>query len=505
VSVIEFYSATRGMLPPLRTEVLVVGGGGAGTVAALAAGRNGAKTLLVEYQGFVGGISATLTWLGFHDQEYRLVVKGIPLEIVERLQANGDAGQFALDPKCSSALSLDNHAFKSLAVEMLREAGVELMLHTHVVDTLREDDRIVGVVVEHKSGRQHILADVVIDCSGDGDVAARGGAAWEKGRTGDGLVQSPTLVFRLGGVDRDELIRGCRNWDWAYREWFIPYPELREKFLARLDRVDTFIFGGFAPLVQRAIDNGELHTPQTRIIGVKTHVRDEFLAVTTRILGLDPTDTASLTDAYVQTYQQVPEQVRMYRKYIPGFANARLLEIAPMLGIRESRRIMGDHVLSAEDLLSERRFEDAVAMGGYHVDIHRPDGTWVDSTDVPAYQIPFRSLVARDVDGLLMAGKCLSATHQAVASTRVIPICMAQGQAVGTAAALAVRRGVSVRDVPTAVLQDTLMAQGAEIGATLGPPNQQAIDEVGQFPKKRRPAANGTGAEPKVPAEQWVR
>ena len=496
---IEAHSTTRGMLPPLKTEVLVVGAGGAGTVAALAAGRNGAKTLLVEYQGFVGGISSTLTWLGFHDQEYRFVVKGIPLEIARRLQENGDAGTFALDPKCSSALSLDNHAFKCLAVEMLQEAGVDLMLHTHVVDTLREGDRIVGVVVEHKSGRQHILADVVIDCSGDGDVAARGGVAWEKGRTGDGLVQSPTLVFRLGGVDREELIRGCRNWDWAYREWFIPYPELRDKFLARLDKVDTFIFGGFAPLVEQAIKNGELHTPQTRIIGVKTHVPDQFLAVTTRILGLDPTDTASLTDAYVSTYKQVPEQVRMYRKYIPGFANASLLEIAPMLGIRESRRIMGDHVLSAEDMLAGRTFEDAVAMGGYHVDIHRPDGTWVDSTDVPAYQIPFRSLVARDVDGLMMAGKCLSATHQAVASTRVIPICMAQGQAVGTAAALAVRRGVSVRDVPTQVLQDTLVAQGAEIGATLGPPNQQAIDEVGQFPKKR------VSSEAKVPAEQWVR
>jgi hypothetical protein len=503
--VIEVHSTTRGLLPPLRTEVLVVGAGGAGTVAALAAGRNGAKTLLVEYQGFVGGISSTLTWLGFHDQEYRFVVKGIPLEIARRLQANGDAGDFALDPKCSSALSLDNHAFKCLAVEMLQEAGVDLMLHTHVVDTLREGDRIVGVVVEHKSGRQHILADVVIDCSGDGDVAARGGVAWEKGRTGDGLVQSPTLVFRLGGVDREALIRGCRNWEWAYREWFIPFPELRDKFLARLDSVDTFIFGGFAPLVEQAVKNGELHTPQTRIIGVKTHVPDQFLAVTTRILGLDPTDTTSMTDAYVSTYKQIPEQVRMYRKYIPGFANASLLEIAPMLGVRESRRIMGDYVLSAEDMLAAHPFEDAVAMGGYHVDIHRPDGTWVDSTDVPAYQIPFRSLVARDVDGLMMAGKCLSATHQAVASTRVIPICMAQGQAVGTAAALAVRRGVSVRDVPTQVLQDTLMEQGAEIGATLGPPNQQAIDEVGQLPKARRPATNGASPEPEVPAEQWVR
>ena len=201
---IEYTTSTRGLLPPLKTQVLVVGSGGAGLLAAMAAGRNGADVTLVEYQGFVGGISSTLTWLGFHDQEYRLVVKGIPLEIVARLQAAGEAGQFALDPKCSSALSLDNHYYKCLAVELLEEADVKLLLHTHVVDTLREGDRVAGVVVEHKSGRQHLLADVVIDCSGDGDVAARGGAGWAKGRTADGLVQSPTLVFRLGGVDRDE-------------------------------------------------------------------------------------------------------------------------------------------------------------------------------------------------------------------------------------------------------------------------------------------------------------
>jgi hypothetical protein len=507
----EFHTANKGLLPPLKTQVLVVGGGGAGLIAALAAGRNGADVTLVEYQGFIGGISSTLTWLGFHDQEYRLVVKGIPLEIVRRLQAAGEAGEFALDPKCSSALSLNNHYYKCLAVEMLKEAGVRLMLHTHVVDTLREGDRITGVVAEHKSGRQHILADVVIDCSGDGDVAARGGVGWEKGRTGDGLVQSPTLVFRMGGVDRAALIRGCQDWSLVYREWLDPYPELRQKWLKRLPTQDTFIFGGFAGLVRKAIDAGELRSPQTRIIGVKTHVPDEFLAVTTRILGLDPTDVDSLTNAYVDVYQQVPEHLNMFRKHIPGFANARLLEIAPLLGVRESRRIVGDYMLTGEDVVNGRVFDDVVAMGGYHVDIHRPDGTWVDSTDTQAYDIPFRSLVAKGVEGLLMAGKCLSATHEAVASTRVIPICMAQGQAVGTAAALAVRRGVTPRELPIRDLQATLIEQGAELRQSLGEPNWQAIEEVGQLPKKPPTFARNDGivnAEPAratVPAEQWIR
>ena len=511
---IEYTTSTRGLLPALRTQVLVVGSGAAGLLAALAAGRNGADVTLVEYQGFVGGISATLTWLGFHDQEYRLVVKGTPLEIVRRLQGAGAAGEFALDPKCSSALSLDTHYYKCLAVQLLEEAGVKLMLHTHVVDTLREGDRIAGVVVEHKSGRQHLLADVTIDCSGDGDVAARGGAAWEKGRVGDGLVQSPTLVFRMGGVDREALIRGCQDWSLVYREWLDPYPDLRRKWLARLPTQSTFIFGGFAGLVQKAIEAGELHTPQTRIIGVKTHVPDEFLAVTTRILGLDPTDVDSLTNAYTSIYKQIPEHVSLFRKYIPGFANATLREIAPLLGVRESRRITGDYVLTGEDVVSGRAFEDVVAMGGYHVDIHRPDGTWVQSQDTQAYDIPFRSLVAAGLQNLLMAGKCLSATHEAVASTRVIPICMAQGQAVGTAAALAVRAGVTPRDVPIRELQATLIAQGAELRQTLGEPNWAAIEEVGQLPRNghaRPPAGMVNGAAPAgqnapaVPAEQWIR
>jgi hypothetical protein len=506
--VIEHTTSTRGLLPALKTQVLVVGSGAAGLLAAIAAGRNGADVTLVEYQGFVGGISATLTWLGFHDQEYRLVVKGTPLEIVRRLQAAGEAGQFALDPKCSSALSLNTHYYKCLAVQLLEEAGVKLMLHTHVVDTLREGERIAGVVVEHKSGRQHLLADVVIDCSGDGDVAARGGADWEKGRVGDGLVQSPTLVFRMGGVDRDELIRGCQDWSLVYREWLDPYPELRRKWLARLPTQDTFIFGGFAGLVRKAIEAGELHTPQTRIIGVKTHVPDEFLAVTTRILGLDPTDVDSLTGAYTSIYKQIPEHVALFRKYIPGFAHATLREIAPLLGVRESRRITGDYVLTGEDVVSGRAFDDVVAMGGYHVDIHRPDGTWVQSQDTQAYDIPFRSLVAAGVQNLLMAGKCLSATHEAVASTRVIPICMAQGQAVGTAAALAVRAGVTPRDVPLRELQATLIAQGAELRQALGEPNWAAIEEVGQLPRHGRgqaPAGMVNGKAPAVPAEQWIR
>jgi hypothetical protein len=368
------------------------------------------------------------------------------------------------------------------------------MIHTQVVDTLREGDRITGVVVEHKSGRQMILADVVIDCSGDGDVAARGGVAWEKGRTGDGLVQAPTLVFRIGGVDRQGFVNGCKDPEIKYREWLVPYPDLFEKMVARLDSMRVIICGGFAGLVEKARQAGDHDVPQSRVVGVKLHREDQFLVVMTRVLGLDPTSVTSMTDAYARVYEQIPQLLRFFQKWMPGFEDSYLLEIAPMLGVRESRRIMGDYVLTGDDLVAGREFADGVALGGYHIDIHRPAGTWVDSRNVQTYDIPFRSLVARDVDGLLMAGKCLSATHEGVASTRVIPICMAQGQAVGTAAALAVKAKVSPRDVSTGLLRNTLIDQGAELRQTLGKPNWQAIEMIGQLPQDEPPTTGDKDA-----------
>ena len=485
-------------------QVIVVGAGGAGLCAALAAARNGAQTMLVEYQGYVGGLSAVLPWLGFHDREYRLVVKGLPLEIVRRLEEQGAASEFVYDIKCLSAVSLDSAMWRCLAMAMLREAGVKLLLQTQVVDALREGDRVAGVVVENKSGRSTLRADTVIDCTGDGDVAARAGVAFEKGRTSDGLVQTPTLAFKLGRVDRDAFIAGCKDPALAYREWYVPYPDLWEKMMRRIDRTPVIICGGFAPLIAEARRQGKFHVPQTRIVGVKLHRDDEFLAAMTRVLGFDPTDADSLTEAAQRMYEQIPELLAFLREFVPGFRDAYVREIPPTIGVRESRRIMGDYVLNADDLAAGRRFDDAVAMGGYHMDIHRPSGTWVESRNVRAYTIPLRSLIARDVEGLMMAGKCLSATHEALAGTRVAPICMAQGQAAGTAAALAVRRGGGVREVPIEAVQEQLAAQGAEFGPGLGEPNREAIEEVGQLPLDE-PETTGEGDAASADSAAWLR
>lgn len=491
-------------LNSIRKQVVVVGAGAAGIAAAVAAARNGAETLLVEYNGYLGGISATLGWIGFHDNRYRQVVRGLASEFVSIMQERGEASPYVLDPKCSSIVTLNTHIWKIVAIEQCQAAGVELMLHTHVVAALREGGRVTGIVVEHKSGRQDIHADVVIDCSGDGDVAARAGAAWEKGRTGDGLVQAPTLVFRLGGVDRRGFIEGCKDISNNYREWLSPYPDLWEKMIRRIDTEPAFITGGFAGLIEKARRAGDFNIPQSRVVGVKTHVPDEFLVVSTRVLGLDPTDVRSLTEAYTKVYAQIPILVAFFRKYMPGCANVHVREIAPMLGVRESRRIVGDYMLTAEDVIEGRTFDDVVAMGGYHIDIHRPNGTWVESRNVEAYGIPLRCLIARDLEGLMMAGKCLSATHEAVASTRVIPICMAQGQAAGTAAAMAVRRRIPVRDISVSDLQCRLIEQGAELGQSLTEPDPEVIERIGVLPKEEAPSSGD--ADPVSMVETaWVK
>lgn len=474
-------------------QVLVVGAGSAGVTAALASARNGAETLLVERSGFLGGISATLPWLGFHDREYRQVVKGLGQEYIDDLVRLGYAVPPCLDPKCGSTFSLNFHAWKCLAMKKLREAGVKILLQAVYVDTLREGDRLTGVVMETKTGRQTIGADVVIDCSGDGDVAARGGVPWEKGRTKDGMMQAPTLVFTLGGVDRKKLVQACQSEELNYREWLSPYPELRRKFVSQLDSIPSFIFGGFAGLVKRAQEEDGLKFPQSRVVGVKLHKEDEFQVVMTRVLGLDPTNVDSLSESFALVYEQIDPILRFFRRWVPGFEQADIKEIAPILGIRESRRIMGGYVLSKEDVMEGRRFDDGVSMGGYHIDIHRPSGTWVESYNVQTYSIPFRSLVGRGVENLLMAGKCISATHEAIASTRVIPICIGQGQAVGTAAAMAAGAKSTVRDLSIQRLQDRLAKQGAEFGQSLGEPNYEAIERYGQLPLVEEDESSGEG------------
>jgi hypothetical protein len=455
---------------------VVVVGGAAGIAAALSAARAGTATTLVEAQGFVGGNSAILPWLGFHSRDYRQVVRGIAGELAADLHRRGHASGFVLDPVCGSAVSLDNHHYRIRVMQLLHDAGVRLLLHSPVVGVDRRGERVTAVHVENKSGRQAIHGDVFIDATGDGDVSYHAGAAWSKGRTADGRVQAPTLVFRVGGVDRTAMVEGLRRDRGLFRDLLADHPAVMAKLLDRLPDQDVIVFGGFTRALAEARQSGLIDVPATRVVGVKTHPPDEFVAVSTKVADFDPTDTVAISRAYTDAYAQIPQLLGFFAKAIPGFAASRLIEIAPMLGIRESRRIHGDHMLTTDDVITGATFPDAIAMGAYHIDIHRPDGSWVDSRSVQPYDIPLRCLTVNGIENLLVAGKCVSASHEALASTRVIPTCMAQGQAAGAVAALAAARYTDPRNVPYTALRDRLIHDGAQLRETL-PPTDPALTE----------------------------
>lgn len=460
-------------------RVVVAGAGAAGVASALAAARAGAETVLVESAGFPGGNSAILPWLGFHSRQYQQVVGGIAIELIETMQTSGAASSIVLDPVCGSAVSLNGHVYRCLLMRMLRDAGVEVALHSMVVDVARRKERIERLVVEQKSGRREIEGDVFIDATGDGDVAVKAGVAWEKGRRSDGQVQSPSLVFRVAGIDRDAFVAGLQASGVGFRELLRGHPEVLQRLLDRLPTQEVIVLGGLADLLEQARSAGELDVPTTRVIGVKSHRADELIAVSTKVASFDPTDSDALSGAYIEGYRQVEELMRFFVRWVPGCGAAYLEEVAPMIGIRESRRIMGDYVLSGDDVRSGCLFPDGVAMGAYHIDIHRPDGSGFDSESVRPYDIPLRALIAGGVENLMVAGKCISASHEAIASTRVIPICMAEGHAAGTAAALALPRGGAIRDVPTPVVRRKLRQGGAILREDLKEPDEELMERIG--------------------------
>jgi hypothetical protein len=444
---------------PVRdaADVLVVGGGPGGIAAALAAARNGARTTLVERFGYLGG-NLTAGLVGPCMTSYSLdgsqqLIKGIFEEMVLRMEAQGGAVHPskipAGSPYCGfivyghdKVTPFDPESVKFVALDMMREAGVSLRFHTFVADTIVEGDAVTGVVAASKSGLEALKAQITIDCSADGDIVARAGGAFEKGRDSDGLMQPMTLFFRVKNVD-----------DAVVEEYVTAHPE---------------DYRPFAGLVAEAKAKGEFPIPRKGIGIYKTTTPGVWRVNTTRLHSFDGTSADDLTRAEIAGREQVKVLLQFFRKWLPGFSKVELLDTAGMIGVRETRRIVGEYQLTLEDLATSREFEDVIGLCGYPVDIHSPtgDGGGADG-ELPTanvYQIPYRSLVPRDLDGLLVAGRALSATHEAQAAVRVMPPVFAMGEAAGTAAALAIEWGVQPRAVPVPQLQEMLVRQGAYLG-----------------------------------------
>ena len=438
-------------------DVVVAGGGPAGIVAAIAAARNSAKTLLVERYGFLGGqSSASLVypWMSFHDPQGNQVIKGIAQEIVERLIALGGSPGHVPDTVgyVSMLTPFDVEAFKYVAQEMVLEAGADLLLHTWITDATIKDGIMEALGAINKSGRAELHGKIFVDATGDADVAYFAGAELAKGRDADGATQPMTMNFRLGGVDMEQV----RDYMEKHPDEF--YPATRYDILNQLP-YPTGVQGFYTIWKE-----GNLPIPRQQLLLFAGMRPGEIGVNTSRIIGLDATDADDLTKAEIEGRRQVMMLIKFFRERVPGFANCYLITTATQVGVRETRRIIGDYVLTGDDVTQARRFQDSIARSAYPIDIHNPKDAGNVTYDVHLdHDIPYRCLIPKGVKNLLAAGRIISVTHEAFAAIRVTPPVMAIGQAAGTAAALCIRHNIHPRDVNVHELQQLLVAHGASL------------------------------------------
>jgi len=418
-------------------DVLVAGGGSAGLAAAASAARNGARVILVERYGYLTGLHASArvgSFCGFHinigGRPVQLV-KGIGGEILDRLKARKGLGSPHVFGN-AGAVTYDPFLFKIIAEDLALEAGVQLLLHTLIVDVIMDgQDTIKGVVIESKAGRGAILARMFVDCTGDADLAARAGAPCRLGRNGE--TQYPSHNFHMGNVNIETAMR-------------TPVPDLRAKMEAVAKR-------------------GELDLPRTDGVFLPTPRPGEVMCNLTRVsrngAWLNGLSVEDLTYAEVSGKRQVQNYGQFLRKYIPGF-EAAYIEDAGQIGIRQTRMIDGEYVLTTEDVLSGARFEDAVVQNAWCIERHEATQVkivWLEAGDF--YEIPYRCLVPLKVDNLLVAGRCIATEYEAQASARVTAQCFAEGQAAGLACVMSMREKSIPRKVDALELRKTLNEQGA--------------------------------------------
>lgn len=446
-----------------KYEVVIAGGGTAGMIAAIAAARNGAHTLVIEKYGSLGGTAAFgVPFLGIFCGQGTQVNTGIIQELVERLvKAKGSAGHARggvwATPQGEEAYDFSLTPFepeilKFVAQEMVLEAGAEILFHTVITDVIKEGNQVKGVEVFNISGKRQILADVIIDATGDANIAATAGTPLQQ----KDKKQNASILFRVCGVNLDRFAEALRNGEnvKGWGEWHTRIVK-SEKVLGNGETY-THIAGHLTPWEDK--------TKEVTFTAVSAHEGEIFLNAT-RVTGIDATSVEDLTRAEILERRNVVSVVEAMRDNVPGFEKAYIAHTSP-IGIRESRNIIGDYLLTEQDVIEAREFPDGVARGSYPIDIHDPAGGRTMFTfikDRKSYTIPYRCLLPLGIEQLLVAGRPISATHKAMGSTRIMGCVMSQGQAAGTAAALAVKQGVSPRLLDVDLLRKTLQQQGATI------------------------------------------
>jgi hypothetical protein len=441
-----------------RYDVIVAGAGTAGVIAAVAAARNGARTLLTERSGFLGGnIPAQLLEhsAGWFDAHGTRVVGGLPQELVDRLVAAGASPGHVRDDTGYTRyrVPVNHEAYKSIVSAWIAEVGIDVLLFSPVcaIVSAPMHGGLGGVIVENKSGRTAYSARAIVDCSGDADVAQLAGCAFLSQPGAE--TQPVSLLFKIGGIDHGLLLDYVEARPGEFKMGVTP---------AQLRGEPHVNLWGFTSLLKAAHADGVLTLLRNELHYSGETASGEAVINFTRYAA-DATRAEDLAVAEAVLRRQVLECVTFFRRYVPGCAQAFLAATASNVGVRESRRIAGAYVLTESDIRSGRQFDDNVALGGFPIDSHDPKGPSMDGTEPirRGYGIPYRALLPGSVDRLLVAGRCISADRRALASARITGTCMAMGQAAGTAAALAAASNALPRDLDLARLQGRLREQGA--------------------------------------------
>ena len=443
----------------LTYDVVIIGGGPAGTVAAIASARCGAKTLLVEQNGYLGGMltmAGTGPQMTFHAGSTQ-VVQGIAEEIVARLVKEGFSPGHMEDfvGYASSVTPFDAEGMKLILETMVKEAGADLLYHTVYTGCEWEDRKIRKVRLYGKQGFFDVSASVFIDASADADLATHAGIGSVYGREEDHLAQPMTMNIKVSNVNRDKMIEYIKNNSGDMLET-IPFE--------RLQLIPRSGMQGAYSVIRMAKEKGEFPIDRDMVLCFETNNPGEYILNMSRIIKKSALDSFDLTEAEIEGRKQAHAIVAFMRYYIPGFEHAVIVTTGPHIGIRESRKINGAYRLTASDLLENKMFEDAIAMGGYPIDIHSPDGGTMEHHYLKKgswYSIPYRCLYTNELDNLLVAGRCISATHEACAAVRVTPILMAISEGAGTAAAIAAKQGIGVAAIDVTQLQNLLKDHGA--------------------------------------------
>lgn len=407
-------------------DVVVAGGGPAGFAAGVAAAREGARTLIVERFNCLGGLGTAGLVVPF------MITAGseggVFKQLLRKMEELGGA----------KGLNFDPEAFKFAAQEIALEAGCELLFHTFVEKAFFENGNVKGLFVANKAGRGLLLAKVVVDATGDGDAAASAGAPFEKGDPRDGRMQPLTLKMRFVGVDKEkerssDLRAALEKWPKLREETGIPY--------------------------WQGLDRGT-----EGLLECEVHLNPDMAEA-------DGTDPWELTKAEIEARRRAWAIGNFMRENVLGWEEAWLIQTAAVIGVRETRRILGEYVLTGDDVRAARKFPDGIAKASFFIDIHGPDMAlnweeWLKRNQVPEgdwYEIPYRCLLPLKVDSLLVSGRCISSDREAQGSLRVMPTCMATGEAAGLAAAVCVKRGVKPRELDGQEIRAMLKERGADV------------------------------------------